>query len=124
MKKVRQFEIWNIDLNPTKGSEQRGLRPCLILQTNAANKVSRTFLVAPFTTKKLDRVFPFELLLKKDSTNKLKDDSKLLLNQIRTIDKVRLDKKIGTINEEYIKSLFKSIDIIFDRERMFCYGSA
>ncbi len=119
MKRVRQFEIWNIDLNPTKGSEQRGLRPCLILQTNAANKVSQTFLVAPLTTKKLDRVFPFELLLRKDSVNKLKNNSKLLLNQIRTIDELRLSKRIGILGEDYFKLLFKSIDTILDREGMF-----
>ncbi len=49
---IFQFEIWQLDLSPSKGSEQNGIRPCIILQTNAVSDFGFTTIVAPFTSKK------------------------------------------------------------------------
>ncbi len=74
---IQQFEIWNIDLNPTKGSEQKGIRPCVILQTNAMNNHCSIILVAPLTSKKLDKIYPYEIKLAPTNTNGLESDSKI-----------------------------------------------
>jgi mRNA interferase MazF len=111
---VFQFEIWQINLNPTHGSEQQGVRPCLIIQTNAANEHSLTIIVAPFTTKKIDRIYPYEVKIIPSKENGLKEISKIKFEQIRVIDKQRLIKKIGKIENHYVQNIHNAIEIIFD----------
>ncbi len=64
-----QFSIYTVNLNPTRGSEQSGIRPCLILQTNAVSDVGKTTIIAVFTTKKLEKIYPHEVFIKKDADN-------------------------------------------------------
>ncbi len=112
--KIFQFEIWSVNLNPTKGSEQKGIRPCLVLQTNASNNYGFTTIVAPLTSKKLDKVYPYEVKIKKSKVNGLTLALKINFSQIRVIDKKRLVKKIGVVEKEYFTELKKAINIIFD----------
>jgi mRNA interferase MazF len=60
-KPIKQFEIWQTNLNPTKGSKQKGIRPCLIMQTNASGPKAQTTIIAPFSSKKLENIYPFEV---------------------------------------------------------------
>lgn len=117
--KIFQFEIWLIDLNPTRGSEQKGERPCIILQTNASGDYSSTTIIAPFTTKKLNKIYPYEIVIKPSIKNGLREDSKIKLNQIRVIDKSRLIEKIGNLEENYYEDILNAIKIIFDIEQDF-----
>lgn len=112
----KQFEIYNINLNPTKWSEQSWIRPCIILQTNAVSDIWKTTIIAIITSKKLDRVYPYEVLIKKDTYNWLSLDSKIKLDQIRVIDKIRIWEKIWCINDKkQVKLIIQAMDIIFDR---------
>ena len=113
-KVVKQFEIWEINLNPTKGSEQKGKRPCLILQTNASGNYAKTTMIAPLTTKKIENIYPFEVEIKPSKENGLKDISKIKFDQIRIIDKLRAIKKNGKLEKNYYKNILQAINIIFD----------
>ena len=104
----KQFDIYNIDLNPTKGSEQRGNRPCLILQTNAVSHLGRTTLIAPFTTKKIKNIYPYEVEIIPSIINNLTEISKVKLDQIRVIDKTRIQEKMGTLEEAYHNNIFEA----------------
>lgn len=111
----KQFDIYQANLNPRRGSEQAGMRPCLILQTNGANAVARTFLMAPLTSQNLEMVRSYQVLVKKSRHNGLKVDSKIKLDQLRVIDKSRLVKKMGHLEVDYYPSVFQAIDVMIDR---------
>jgi len=70
--KIIQFEVWQINLNPSKGSEQKGIRPCIILQTNAANDYGESCLtqdepemVSEFSRKMSLKKLKFDILCRK-----------------------------------------------------------
>ena len=109
-----QGEIWTVDLNPTIGSEQSGLRPCVILQTNAANNHGRTTLIAPFTSKNTDKVYPYECLVTPNAANGLIAVSKIKLDQVRVIDAQRLRNHIGHLEEVVLDKMFACLGNIFD----------
>jgi len=111
---VAQFDIWQVNLNPTKGSEQSGLRPCLILQTNAVSNYGLTTLIAPFTSKKIDKIYPYEVSVTPASQNGLTEISKIKFDQVRVIDKQRLIRQIGTLEPTYISESLSALRIIFD----------
>lgn len=115
MKRIKQFEIYEVDLEPHKGSEQGGRRPCLTLQMNAGGHVAKTFLVAPLTSSQLEKIYRHQVFVPKSKTNGLKKDSKIKLDQIRVIDRVRLVKRIGALENDYHASVFEAIDVIIDR---------
>jgi mRNA interferase MazF len=111
---LNQYDIVLVNLNPSFGSEQQGdLRPCVILQTNAANKYGNTILIAPCSTK-INKIYPYEVLIIKDNKNNLLSDSKIKFDQIRVIDKRRIGKKIGLLNSQYIVKITEALSIIFD----------
>lgn len=115
MMNYKQFEIYNVNLNPTKGSEQSWIRPCIILQTNAVSDLWRTTIIAVFTTKKIDKIYPYEVLIKKDTSNWLLLNSKLKLDQIRVIDKTRIQNGLWKItNKNQIAEITWALDIILD----------
>ena len=95
--KIKRGDIVIINFDPVKGSEQGGVRPALVIQNDVHNKYSPVIIVAAITSKKFSKDFPTNVFLpKKDS--KLKKDSTILLNQIRTIDKTRIREKISNLN--------------------------
>jgi mRNA interferase MazF len=100
---MKQCEIWYANLNPTKGREQRGIRPVVIVSGNAMNDHMDICIVCPITSK--IKHYAGCLLLKKDKPNGLKEDSEIITFQIRTIAKERLTKRIGEITSEQLKNL-------------------
>ena len=114
-----QFDIWQIRLDPTQGSEQRGSRPCVILQTNAVNHLGKTILIAPITSQKIDRVYPHHIMISPTESNGLTLLSKIKCDQVRVIDKMRLVKKIGVVEKIYYEKIFSALEIIFDFEGNF-----
>lgn len=102
-------------MNPGTGFEQAGNRPCLVLQTNGMAEFARTYLVAPMTSKKLEKVRPYQVPLKPVPINGLKVNSKVKLDQMLVVDCSRLLRKIGKLEKKYHPSVFRAIDIILDR---------
>jgi len=111
----KQFEIYKINLNPIKWSEQSWIRPCIILQTNAVSDLWRTTIIAIITSKKLSKIYPYEVFISQNKDNWLEKDSKIKLDQVRVIDKWRILKKIWIINDINIQhNILESLNIIFD----------
>lgn len=107
---VKRGDIFYADLSPVVGSEQGGKRPILVIQNNIGNKFSPTVIVAAITSKISKPKMPTHVgLLKKES--KLEKDSVILLEQIRTIDKSRLQDKINNINSEMMERVDQALRI-------------
>ena len=90
---VNRFDVYLINLDPTVGSEIQKTRPCLIVSPDEMNRHIRTVIVAPMTTAGKD--YPTRV-----SCKFKKKKGQIVLDQIRTIDKTRLVKKLGSINPE------------------------
>jgi mRNA interferase MazF len=90
---ANRFDVYLTNLDPTVGSEIQKTRPCLIVSPNEMNKHIRTVIVAPMTTAGKD--YPTRV-----SCTFKKKKGQIVLDQIRTIDKKRLVKKLGTIDPE------------------------
>lgn len=95
---VKRDEIWWADLSPTRGTEQSGMRPVLIIQTDRANPHSPHTIVVPFTTKIRKKILPSHTFVPASESN-LPEDSVILCEQIRVIDKQRLVRKIGALSK-------------------------
>ena len=103
---VNRFDVFLINLDPTVGSEIQKTRPCLIISPDEMNQHIRTVIVAPMTTAGKDyptRV-PCEFQRKK---------GQIVLDQIRTIDKSRLIKKIGTIDPQVQAEVISTLQSMF-----------
>jgi mRNA interferase MazF len=96
---VKRGDLFFANLNPVVGSEQGGLRPVLILQNDIGNTYSPTTIVAAITSKIKRAKLPTHVEIKKDFS-RLDRDSVILCEQLRTIDKRRLNEKIGELSEE------------------------
>jgi len=107
---VHRGEIWMIDWNPGRGSEQTGYRPSLIIQSNAgsANPQYGNVIVVTISTKSSSSV-PFHILVKKNQGNGLTSDSYIKCEQIMTISKQRLVKKLGFLQEDYMNRVYDTI---------------
>lgn len=90
MPDISRFQVWLVSLNPTKGKEINKTRPCIIISPNEISALS-TVIVAPMTTKGFD--FPCRI----SCTFKNKKGL-ILLDQVRAVDKTRLVKQLGTID--------------------------
>lgn len=107
---MKQGEIWLADLNPVIGSEQRGIRPVVILSGNSMNSYLDIVIVCPISSK--IKKYAGCLVLKADANNRLEKDSEVITFQIRTISAVRLTKKLGCIQQEQIEFLKKGLNEI------------
>lgn len=96
MNTIKRGEIYYADLSPVVGSEQRGIRPVLILQNDTGNKHSSTTIVAAITSRQEKAELPTHVKINADG---LRRGSLVLLEQIRTIDKIRLTKYVGRLDK-------------------------
>jgi len=100
---MKQCEIWYADLNPVKGSEQKGMRPMVIISGNVLNEYMPIVIACPLTTK--IKNYKGNIVLEPDATNGLSAKSEVLTFHIRSISKERLVKKIGRITENQLEEL-------------------
>jgi len=97
VEEVSRFEIYLVALDPTVGSEIQKTRPCIVISPDEIN-ILRTVIIAPLTSKGFDFIFRPKIKFQ----NK---EGLVLLDQIRTVDKKRLIKKIGKIDENKAKEI-------------------
>ena len=97
--RIKRGEIWLANLNPIQGSEQAGMRPVLVFQNDAINRFTTTFLCIPFTTNLRRAALPTCVLVNA-ANGGLRTDSVALCHQLRVLDKSRLQRKVGTIDEQ------------------------
>jgi len=105
MKPVSRFQVWLVNLNPTKGKEINKTRPCVVISPDEMSALS-TVLVAPMTTKGFE--FPSRITCDFKSKRGL-----ILLDQMRAVDKTRLVKNLGTINQNTQQELCDSLQELF-----------
>src|SRR5512142_1935691 len=87
---VRRFDVWLVNLDPTIASEIQKTRPCLVISPDEMNDHIATVIIAPMTTR--GREYPTRVKCQFEGK-----DGQIVLDQIRTVDKSRLVKKLGKI---------------------------
>ena len=95
---IKQYEVYLINLDPTIGHEIQKTRPCLVLSPDEITDNIRTVIIAPMTTK--SHVYPTRIPVRFD-----KKSGWIVLDQIRTVDKARLVKKLGRISSREIAAV-------------------
>ena len=112
---MKRGDIYYADLSPVYGSEQGGVRPVLIIQNDKGNRFSSTVIIAAITSNTKKVFFPTHVLI--DESSGLNKPSVVLLEQIRTIDKIRLEEKIGSIEESQMRKIDKAIELSLGLDR-------
>ena len=107
---VKRGDIYYADLSPVVGSEQGGMRPVLIIQNNIGNHYSPTVIVAAITTKIQKGKMPTHVEIA-SSKEGLEKNSVVLLEQIRTIDKLRLKDKVTQVGASIMELVDEALAI-------------
>lgn len=102
VKKVYRFEVWLVELDPTKGSEIKKTRPCLVVSPDSVNKYLNTISVVPLTSS--IRSYPTRVNCVFQGKN-----GQAMVDQIRSLDKIRLKKKLGIMESRYCKLVCDTI---------------
>jgi len=108
---VTRGDVVLCDLNPVVGTEQAGVRPAVVLQIDRANTVSPHTIVTPFTTKIRRALLPSHVLVPA-GVGGLSQDSVVLCEQIRVVDKRRINKVLGHLDDLYMQQIAKALSVI------------
>jgi mRNA interferase MazF len=103
---VRRFEVYLVNLDPTVGSEIRKTRPCVVVSPNEMNLYIRTVIVAPMTTK--GPSYPSRV-----SCSFRGKPGQIVLDQLRTVDKSRLVRKLGRVDRRAASALLSVLTEMF-----------
>lgn len=103
---MKRFDVYLVDLNPTRGSEIRKTRPCVIISPDEMNDFIQTVIIAPMTTK--GQSYPTRVEC--DFQGK---KGQIILDQIRTVDKVRLVSKLGVLKTSEQREVLSTLAEMF-----------
>ena len=103
---ITRFDVVLVNLDPTIGSEIQKTRPCLVISPDQMNLHISTVIIAPMTTK--GKAYPSRINCQFQGKN-----GQIVLDQIRTIDKTRLVKKLGRINQDEQKLVLDTLAKMF-----------
>ena len=109
--KIKQYDIWLADLNPSKGTEPGKTRPVVIVQTDLLNETHLSTLICPITTNVQSEIDLLRVHLKKNQLDKLSD---ILVDQIRAIDNIRLITRLGQLTKEQQAKLQGNLRVVLD----------
>ena len=112
---VKQYEIWLADLEPRRGTETGKVRPVLVVQTDMLNKTHPSTIICPITTNVQKDSEILRVHIPK-GISRIKQDSDIMIDQIRAIDNRRLIKKAGNISMSITDKVKGNIKIILDLE--------
>ncbi|HEY7154550.1 MAG TPA: type II toxin-antitoxin system PemK/MazF family toxin [Gemmataceae bacterium] len=101
---VKRGEVWLADLSPTRGTEQAGVRPVVVVQTDRANARSPHTIILPFTTRIRQRLLPSHVFVPAGEGG-LTQDSVALAEQIRVIDNDRLIRLLGDLSDARMREV-------------------
>lgn len=110
MVKLSRGDVVWVRLDPVEGSEQAGKRPAVVVSPDIISEHSPVVIVAALTTRKTDRVYPFEVLVSPPEGG-LSRESKVLLLQIRAIDRRRVLGRLGALSEETMSKLDEALKV-------------
>ena len=111
MTRPKRGDIFLVNFDPTLGAEIRKTRPALVLQNDIANRSSPITIVAAITSKFDETLYPTEILIPAQGKAGLSVDSVVLLNQLRSVDKKRLVKRLGKLSVEHLAQVDRSLRI-------------
>ena len=103
---VKRFDVYLVDLDPTLGSEIRKTRPCLVISPDEMNRWIATVMVAPMITK--GRPYPTRVACKLQGKG-----GQVVLDQLRTVDKSRLVRKLGRVSKSTQKEILQILAEMF-----------
>ena len=104
--KLRRGEVYWVNLDPSMGSETKKIRPGLIISNDAQNQASRRVIIAPLTSV-VSKIYPFEVRIN------IKDkESKVMLDQIRTVDCQRLGETLGSLSLQEMENVDKVLKFV------------
>ena len=103
---IRRFDVYLVVLHPTVGSEMRKIRPCLIVSPDEMNRWIGTVIVAPMTTK--GRSYPTRVVCEFQGK-----EGQVVLDQIRTVDKTRLVRRLGRFDESIQRDVLETLAEMF-----------
>ena len=101
---VKRFDVFLVNLDPTIGSEIQKTRPCVVISPDEMNRHIATAIIAPMTTK--GRAYPTRVICQFQGK-----EGQIVLDQIRTVDKTRLLKKLGQISQNEQKSVLETRNV-------------
>ena len=116
-KRIRRGDIYYADLMPVMGSEQGGIRPVLILQNNTGNQFSPTTIAAAITSRDGKHQLPTHIRIGGQFYG-LHQDSLILLEQIRTLDRKRLRDYIGCLDKETMQAVDRGLTVSLGMKRL------
>jgi mRNA interferase MazF len=103
---VKRFDVFLVNLDPTVGSEIQKTRPCVVISPDEMNRYIATVIVAPMTTK--GKEYPTRVPCQLQGKN-----GQIVLDQIRTVDRTRLVKKLGQISQDEQRAVLDTLAEMF-----------
>jgi len=111
---MKQGEIWQVNLDPTLGSEMKKSRPCIILNNDIVGKLALK-IIAPLTDfKEHYELVPWMVTIEPNSTNGLSKKSAIDLFQVRSLSQKRLAHKVGSVENDILEACKVSLGVVFD----------
>jgi mRNA interferase MazF len=107
---IRRGEVYIAALDPVIGREISKTRPVVVVSNDLNNQFAATVTVLPVTSMNLEKIYPFEVLLPHGSGG-LPKDSKVKADQIRTLDKTRMAKLLGKVDQKQITAIGRAMKI-------------
>ena len=120
--RIWRNEIYLANLGNTVGSEERGIRPVLIIQNDIGNKYSTTTIIIPMT-KRIEERFAIPTHIRINKFGKMKYEATIMAEQIKVIDKRRLLHRIEILPEKYVEIVNNAIRIAIDLQERNGYGN-
>lgn len=118
---IKRGQVWMANLGTTIGSEQGGKRPVLVVQNDIGNKYSPTLTVVPLTSKQNKNKLPTHVMINEPYLTEI---SIALIEQVRTIDKVRLIEFMGKTNDYIMIEIDRALEIQNGLRKEFSYDKA
>ena len=113
---MRRGEIWWIDPDPVRGSEQAGRRPAVVVSRDAINRASPVVVIVPLTTHRKQRIYPSDVLLRAPEGG-VTADSVVLTLQVRAVAKERLRGRLGALSMPTMRRVEDALLLVLDIER-------
>ena len=108
VKRPRRGDVYLVNFDPTIGAEVKKTRPAVVIQNDIGNRWSPITIVAAMTSRFEDPLYPTEVLVRA-SEGGLEVDSVVLLNQIRSVDKARLVRRLGALKGQTVKEVDRAL---------------
>ena len=103
----KRGDIVTVNLNPKKGHEVGKIRPAVIISNDDENEILDTIILMPLSTDLIDNMEPYRMRI--TQRENLKEDSDLLINQVKTLSKLRIKEKIATVTDEEYQNIIQNL---------------